>query len=182
MAELFRNQVRFFGKHGVYAEELSPDNAFKNDETKPDAIRFKRLFNRIIDVYMIGALVGFVYKEKAPQDGNEQTKNIMGETLSGEHDRMMFTYQLIMLLDKDSEPDLNERIRRAFSSDEEVQNKGFALFNDYARGGIERLHTELIEGAATADDLTRNLMDFMDDFHDRFYSSLEDVDLESMLP
>ncbi len=181
MAELFRSQVRLYGKHGLYAEALSPDFSAAKDVTLPEIKRQKYLFNRIIDVYMLAPMIGYLYQREAQRDGSESTKSIMGETLSAEYNKLIFTYQLIMILDRKSEPDLNERIRRAFSSDEKIQQAGLSIFNSYARGGIEVLYEELIEGASTPDDLIRNTIDFIENFNERLSSSFELTEADLMI-
>ena len=91
-----------------------------------------------------------------------------------------------MILDKQSEPDLNERIRRAFRANDELVKEGMAIYDEYARGGIEVLYEKLVTGAATPDDLVRNLMDFCEEWEDKFsgdgsIKDVSDIDIEAML-
>ena len=44
MAELFRSQVRFYGKHGRYLEALTPDAQDAKDDFLPEIARKKFLF------------------------------------------------------------------------------------------------------------------------------------------
>ena len=101
--------------------------------------------------------------------------------MSTHYDRLLFTYQLLMILDKASEPDLNERLRRAFQANDELSKAGFDLYNDYARGGIEVLYENLVENAASPEDLLMKLVDFVDDFNSRFIAEVEVADLSSLL-
>lgn len=181
MAELFRSQVRFYGKHGQYLEALTPDNAKAKEESLPEIERTKYLFTTVVDIYAMAPLVGYLYQRKADRDGSEATKNIMEGALSSHYNQLMFSYELLMILDKGSEPDLNERIRRAFRADDELTAKGFAVFNDYARGGIEVLYENLIDTASSPEDLARNLVDFVADYNDKFLEEIEDLDLEGMI-
>lgn len=182
MAELFRSQVRFYGKHGRYLEALTPDAQDAKDDSLPEIARKKFLFKTVVDIYAIAPIVGYLYQRKASRDGSEQTKNIFEGAMSTHYDRLLFTYQLLMILDKSSEPDLNERLRRAFQANEEVAKAGFDLYNDYARGGIEVLYENLVENAASPEDLLMNLMDFVDDFDARFIKEAQATDLSSLLP
>lgn len=181
MAELFRSQVRFYGKHGLYLEALTPDVQDAKDESLPEIARKKFLFKNVVDIYSIAPMIGYLYQRKAPRDGNEQTKNIFEGALSSHYDRLQFTYQLLMILDRASEPNLDERLRRAFQANDEVSKVGFELYNEYARGGIEVLYEKLVKNAATPEDLLRELMDFVDDFNSRFIAEVEVTDLPSML-
>lgn len=182
MADIFRQQVRFYGKHGVYLEALTPDKEKSKDEELLEIERCKFLFDTVVDIYIVAPLIGFSYHRKAPKDGNEVTKNIMEGALSSHHDRLVFSYELLMVLDKESEPDLNERIRRAFRSTDELVSQGLEVFNDYARGGIEVLYEKLIDGAATPEDLLRNTMDFVGDWQDSFISEPPaELDMDALL-
>ena len=181
MAELFRSQVRFYGKHGQYLEALTPGNEKAKDTSLPEIARNKYLFTTVVDIYAIAPLVGYLYQRKAPRDGGESNKNIMEGALASHHDKLVFTYQLLMILDKESEPDLNERIRRAFSADDVLNQKGMELFNEYARGGIEVLYESLAENAASPEDLARNLVDFIDDYNEKFLEAVTDLDVEKLL-
>jgi len=180
MAELFRSQVRFYGKHGLYLEALTPDSQDAKDDSLPEIARKKYLFKSVVEIYAIAPLIGYLYQRKASRDGSEQTKNIFEGALANHHDRLLFSYQLLMILDKASEPDLNERLRRAFQADEDVTKTGFDLFNEYARGGIEVLYENLIEGADSPETLLMKLVDFVDDFDMRFNKEVETTDLSSL--
>ena len=180
MAELFRSQVRFFGKHGQYLEALTPSNDKAKQRELPDIEKNKYLFDTVVDVYAIAPLVGFLYQRKAERDGGESNKNIMEGALATHYDKLIFSYELLMILDKSSEPDLNERIRRAFQANDELTASGLAVFNDYARGGIEVLYEELIASASSPESLANNLIDFVDDFNDKFIEATSDLDLDAM--
>lgn len=180
MADIFRSQVRFYGKHGQYLEALTPGNDKAKNEDLPDIERFKYLFDTVVDVYIIAPIVGYLYQRKAPRDGAEQTKNIMEGALASHHDKLVFSYELLMILDKASEPDLNERIRRAFRASDDLIENGVKVYNDYARGGIEVLYEKLITGAASPDDFVRNLMDFADEWNEKFIAETSELDLDAL--
>lgn len=183
MAEIFRSQVRFYGKHGQYLEALTPGNDKPKDTDLPEIERNKYLFDTVVDIYILAPLVGYMYQRTAERDGSEQTKNIMEGALASHHDKLEFSYELLMILDKKSEPDLNERIRRAFRATDELVKRGMDVYNSYARGGIEVLYEKLIEGASGLDDLARNVMDFTEEWNDKFLAETEmdELDLDSLL-
>lgn len=186
MADIFRSQVRFYGKHGQYLEALTPGTERAKDTSLSEIERNKYLFDTVVDIYVVAPIVGYLYQRKAPRDGNEATKNIMEGALASHHDKLVFSYELLMILDKQSEPDLNERIRRAFRANDELVKEGMAIYDEYARGGIEVLYEKLVTGAATPDDLVRNLMDFCGEWEDKFsgdgsIKDVSDIDIEAML-
>ena len=55
------------------------------------------------------------------------------------------------------------------------------IYNSYARGVIEVLYEKLIEGAASPDDLVRNVMNFTEEWSDKFLEEPEDLDLDKIL-
>lgn len=183
MADIFKSQVRFYGKHGQYLEALTPGTEKAKEMDLPEIERNKYLFDTVVDIYILAPLVGYLYQRTAERDGSDSTKNIMEGALSSHHDKLEFTYELLMILDKNSEPDLNERLRRAFRATDDLAKQGMEVYNSYARGGIEVLYEKLIEGAATPDDLIRNVMDFTDEWSEKFMAEAEEepLDLDSLL-
>ena len=87
-------------------------------------------------------------------------------------DELKYIFRMILLLDKNYEPDLDKRLDKAFrhfGSDP----ADMELFDDYVRGGVEVLHEKLIQGAAgEADVYTGKLYDFVEEFNDRFNSEV----------
>lgn len=181
MADIFRSQVRFYGKHGQYLEALTPGAESTNNIALPEIERKKYLFDTVVDIYIIAPIVGYLYQRRAPRDNGDSNKNVMEGALASHHDKLVFSYELLMILDKESEPDLNERIRRAFCANDNLAADGMNVFNDYARGGIEVLYENLVSGAATPEDLLRNLMDFVEEWNTKFIAKVSDLDLESLL-
>ena len=91
-------------------------------------------------------------------------------------DDFVFNFKLIMLLDKEYEPNLEKRIEKAFRglnnpADEE-------LYESYVRGGVEVLYEKLIEGATQPSDYTEKLYDFLEEFDERYN---QEIDMESVL-
>lgn len=185
MAEIFRSQVRIYGKHAQYVEALTPGNDSQKNAELPEIARNKYLFDTIVDIYILAPLVGYLYQRTSERDGSDQasSKSIMEGALASHHDKLEFSYELLMILDKKSEPDLNERIRRAFRATDDLVKQGMEIYNGYARGGIEILYEHLIEGAATPDDLVRNVIDFAEEWNEKFLTKAEsgELDLDSLL-
>ena len=88
---------------------------------------------------------------------------------------------MIMLLDKNYTPDIEERLNKAFryygvkknntenlspDSDEEY-------FNSYVRGGVDVLYEKLIENVTDEQGYIDRLYDFIEDFDAKFNSKVE---------
>ena len=133
-----------------------------------------RLFKRNVDVIKNAPLVGFLYhrladvdKTKDPETQKVYDYSVMDSQMIDAHHEMMYNFRLIMLLDKEYEPDDEKRIDkglRHFAEDEEDRNR----FESYLRGGIDVLYEKLIQGAEKEEDYLEKMYDFTEDFHGRF--------------
>ena len=107
-------------------------------------------------------------------------QNVMGERVIGSQEELIFNFRLIMLLDDEYEPDVKKRIDKAFRymgkdpKDEE-------LFNSYVRGGVDVLYEKLIEKASDPSDYIGNLLDFIDDFNEKFNKQVSRSNALSLL-
>lgn len=186
MADIFRSNIRVYGKHGQYLEALSPNVREKRKnlepaefERLPEIERSKHVFDSYVDVYVIAPIVGYLFQQTADRDSGPD-KNIMEGAVASHRDKLIFSYELLMLLDDKSEPDLNERIRRAFRADDKLVEEGMKVFTKYALGGIEVLYEKLMVGATTPEDVLRNLMDFVDEWNENFLQESGELDLNSL--
>ncbi len=163
---MFDKEYAFRGKHADMVTRL----------TTPFGRNNVKLFERVIDAYIMAPLVGFLYSKKADLDKSEGDKKIFLEQISKNEKTLWLTYRLIMLLDAKHAPDLEERIDKAFrhyGSDKAFTDE--SLFEEYVRGGIEVLHEKLIESSKKEEDYLENLFNFIDDINNR-YSKEVDID------
>lgn len=126
-----------------------------------------KLFDRNYDVYLLAPIVGFLYGVKADLDDGKQTTKIFPDILMKNSEDLMFHYRLILLLDKNYEPNLDERINKAFryyGTKAAVSDE--LLYEEYVRGGVDKLYEKLIENSS--DDYTRTLYNFIEEMNDRY--------------
>jgi hypothetical protein len=156
---MFDKEYSFRGSHAEKVIKLTA--VFDNNKNK--------LFNRNLDVYLIAPIVGFLYNRKADLDRSGESTKIFPEQLMNERNNLLFTYRLIILLDKEHEPDFEGRINNAFryygsekaASDEE-------LYEAYVRGGVDVLYEKLLGSIASEEDYLKNLYDFLEEFDERY--------------
>ena len=172
---MFDKQYRFRGIHAVRVDALTSvfDEASK-----------AKLFERNVDVYTNAPLVGFLYGRRAevddtknPETNQVYNQNVMGDRVIYSQEELMFNFRLIMLLDKEYEPDEGRRINKAFRH----MGEDFAdeeRFDSYVRGGIDVLYEKLIEETSIPEDYANNLYDFLEEFQEKFN---EDVSSEDIL-
>ena len=103
----FYKQYRFTGSH---AEKVNALTAIFDADSKA------KLFERNLDVYINAPLIGFLYNRKADKDSNGEIspQNIFPEQMINASDKLKYILRLIILLDKEHEPDETERINKAF--------------------------------------------------------------------
>lgn len=156
---MFDKEYSFRGSHAEKVNKLTAQ--FDKNRNK--------LFNRNLDVYMVAPIIGFLYKRKADLDKGAETTKIFPEQLINERNNMLFTYRLILLLDKEHEPDFNERINKAFryyGNEKALPDE--TLYEQYVRGGVDVLYEKLLVTVNTEDDYLKNLYDFVEEFDERY--------------
>ena len=166
---MFDKQYRFRGRHALRVDALT--SVFDN-------VSKAKIFERNVDVYTNAPLVGFLYGRKSdlddtknPETNQIYNQNVMGDRVIYSQEELLFNFRLIMLLDEEYEPNEDKRIDKAFrhtgenSADEE-------RFDSYVRGGIDVLYEKLIESANSPDEYVLRLYDFVEEFYDRFNSTI----------
>ena len=131
---MFDKQYRFKGRHALRVDQLT--SAF-DGESKA------QLFGRNVDVYTNAPLVGFLYGRTAEQDDtkNPETnqvynQNVMGDRVIYSQEELMFNFRLIMLLDKQYEPDEDKRIDKAFRHMGENPADGLVCLQNERSAGL----------------------------------------------
>ena len=154
---MFDKEYSFKGTHAERVIKLTAKFDDKN-----------QLFNRNLDVYIMAPIVGFLYQRKSEANTGETTK-IFTQQLTGAQDDLLFNYRLIMLLDKNNEQNMDERVNKAFRQygSEKAKNDE-ELYEKYVRGGVDQLYEKLIEPSKKPEDYLKNLYDFMDEMDERY--------------
>lgn len=167
---MFDKDVRIYGKHANYWKDLCelpgnvPDRELHSN--------FK-IFKSYVDAYILCPLIGFQYNRKGIPDSDKSTNaGMLAEVLSKRQRELKYVYQLIMLLDEDSEPDKDKRLFRAFKFAEETPQdaalikKNMETFTSYFLGGLEVLHEEFVEQCVDVDDYLNKIYEFTKLFDD----------------
>jgi len=163
---LFQGQYWFYGTHADKVKRLTAEFDSKH-----------KLFSYNHEIYQLAPIVGFLYRRKAElnRTGGSDT-SIFAEQISNYKDIFEFNYQLIMLLDDCHEADLDARIDKAFrfyGMEKATQDE--ELYESYVRGGVDVLYEKLIESSTSADDYTKNLYEFLEDFESRYGQNADEI-------
>jgi len=163
---MFTHDYSFRGSH---AEKVKDLVTYKFDKEHT-------LFERNMDVYLMAPIVGFLYNKKSALDKTKtSTTNILAEIMIKYQKELMFTYRLVMLLDKENEDDVEKRINKAFRDYAKEDPKDLEEYDSYVRGGVDVLYEKLMKDATQADDYIRNLYEFMADFEDRYSQNSDEI-------
>jgi hypothetical protein len=158
----------FKGKYATYVKHLTE---IQKGEEKI------RIFPRIIDVYMMGAIVGFLNSRQESYDSSKESKNeddemstststIKENTFLKEQRRIDLLYQLIIINENTREFPPKKRINNAFrgdSSDEVTNVQNMEIINSYVLGGISYLYNRF-QDARTKEEVAMVMNDMLEEF------------------
>ena len=162
---IFNDDYQFKGAHAEKVNRLTASFSGTNS-----------LFNRNLDIYILAPIVGFLYNRTAALDASGKPANILYAAMSRELNALWFNYRLIMLLDKNHEPDFDKRVDKAFRYyGKEMAAPDEERYEEFVRGGVDVLYEKLIEPSNTEEDYLKNLFDFMEEFEDRYGQSSDEI-------
>ena len=166
---MFDKQYRFTGTHAKMVDELT---AIFDEDSKA------KLFDHNYDVYINAPLVGFLYQRKGTKntEGDTADQNIFPEQMINNSDSLKYIFRLILILDEKYEPNLDERLNKAFRNLGKDQSD-LDLFDEYVLGGVEIFYEKLIKDVHTNEEYINRLYDFLEEFNDRFNSEASNEDI-----
>lgn len=142
--EYFRKSVIITGKHSRLVDDMWVQGQIQES-----------YFKRLVDLYTIAAVIGLRTQKSVPEDKTEDGKRtVQVDQLTTNYEELDTIMQMILLLDETSHLSDEEKINRAFKGPrtKEEFDANVDLFNSYVRGGIEVLHTCLVQRALGIDD------------------------------
>lgn len=159
--EFFKKEFEFKGKHAKMASELWIANDYEHT-----------YFKRLIDLYVVAAIVGFRVDRKADVDYSPfDSKSIFPEQMIKAKEDLDFIMQMMLMLDNSSHLSTEESVKKAFrgaESKEEFEHYQ-EMLNSYVRGGVEELYERLIVHGENSDmkfydEKTAGIMEVMEWF------------------
>ncbi len=178
---MYKENFKFYGTHAERIKVLVGENGSLDTHSKTEKV----FFSRVIDFMIEAPLIGYLYSRNEPlnkvtSNGDKNVdKTVFYETIVRYQDAINFNYRLIMLCDKENEPDTNKRIDKAFR--EKVPSKeDKELFEGYMRGGIDVLYEKIIEDASSDYERFVNLIEFVKDFQEKFNDHISDDEIRQL--
>lgn len=167
---MFDKDYRITGRHAYYLKDLCKLPGNVRDRELHD--NFK-IFNAYIDAYIVCPLIGYQYNRKGAIDNSiEDDAGMLADVIGKRRQELKYVYQIIMMLDVESEPDEDKRLYRAFKfaeeapEDEALIAENMRIFNAYFIGGLEILHEEFVEQCHDADDFLKQIYAYVKRFYD----------------
>lgn len=153
--EFFKREIKIRGKHARMASELWTLNDYEHTYLK-----------RLIDLYILAAVVGFRANRKSAEDYSpiEPKTVFLAQVLAAKED-LDFIMQMMIMLDSKDKLENDACVKMAFrgAASEEEFAQWQNLFDSYVRGGMEELYEKLVVKKADSgddyyDNKTANLM------------------------
>lgn len=149
---MFDGDITITGKHAVYIKYLSKE---KDKDKNKDVTNKVQLFERYIDVYMCGAIVGALNKKTSQPDRSSSDRaRIYADVLNREYAKCKEIFRTVILCDTSKNWTAEEKANICFRYRDKADDKAtppvtqeeiskmkeaMDLFNSYAFGGIELL-------------------------------------------
>lgn len=157
--DFFKSKYEFRGKHARMVDELCSIKEVENN-----------YFRRVMDVYLMAAIVGFRIDRKAAVDYfSDDTKNIFADVMLKEKDTLDFLMQTMAILENAKSMNSKESIMKVFRGPQTREEFIVldTMFHDYVRGGVEELYEQLIVRKPEPEELyrdeeTANLMELLE--------------------
>lgn len=130
--KFFNDPYKFSGKHARMVSELWSLNDYEHS-----------YFKRLIDIYIVAAILGFRIDRKAKRDyAPVEQRTVFGEQMRQASEDLEFILQMMLLLEPAGQGIHEECIRRAFKGveTEEEFKRYNELFESYMLGGVEELY------------------------------------------
>lgn len=171
---MFDKEYVFRGKHAEMVKKLT---------ARLDDSSGRALFKTNYDVYAAAPIVGFIYNKKAePDRGNADSDvtKIFRDKMMDEKEQLIFNYRLIMMLSLKNKKTLEERTEIAFKldDDDEARRPYDELYDSYVRGGVEVIYDKIFTEQEGTDDIIKNMYNFFEEIHARYYHTVSDVELQ----
>lgn len=159
---MFEKDYNFKGKHAEYVEKLK-------DKVVGDKYF---LFNSLMDIFLIAPIIGYLDNKKSPIDKSLSfEKTIFANEMRKISSEVIYLYQLITLIDTNTEKDKEKRIEKAFKK---LEREDFKVFEEYLRGGIEILYEKLYLKNLTIEQQSLKILEFVEKFN--FLKHIEELE------
>lgn len=182
---MFDGNQDFTGIQANYLKDLCELRGNVPDRTSHN--NFK-IFHSYVDAYTVCPLIGYQYRRRIPMgSAADGDVGILLEQISKKRKELYFVYQILMLIDEDSEPDKEKRIYRTFrlsessEEDREQLTENMKIFNEYFLGGVDVLHEEFVNKCTDDDSYLECIYNFVKKFNEEQDGEAVKASIDNML-
>lgn len=167
---MFNSDFRITGKHANYWKDLC---VLAGNVPDRDQHNNFKIFNAYIDAYIVCPIIGYQFNRKGTIDNSiEGNAGMLADVIIKRSNELKYAYQILMLVDEESEPDIDKRVYRAFNLSEKTeedrlfvaQNK--KIFNAYFLGGLEVLHEMFVDECIDDDAYLSKIHELVNHFYE----------------
>ena len=152
---MFTNEIAIYGDYGLMADRLKEIG----------------LFERILDVYICGAVVGMIMGRKGEKRKDKNSVKIFAGQLNNEIVRLRYLASVAYMIDnsdkKNTEEGEDELLRNTFGDwfgvGDEKSNEKYNLLYEYALGGIEIIFNKVDAEKNDTEKHFNKFKDFIDE-------------------
>lgn len=167
---MFNTNFDITGKHANYLKDLCELRG--NVADKDEHNNFK-IFKAYVDAYVTCPIIGYQYSRKGKMGSiTEGDAGILSEQIIKRSQELKYVYQILMLVDEESEPDIEKRVYRAFNfsenteEDRQMIRDNMKIFNEYFLGGLEVMHEIFVQECVDRDSYLHKMYDFTKKFNE----------------
>ena len=167
---MFDKQYKFTGSHADMVDKLTKEI---------DEVYKVTLFDYKYEVYINAPIIGYLFNHKGIKNNIKDQKdvNIFAEQVIGISEQLKYILRLILILDKNYEPNEEIRLDKAFRKLGQ-DPKDLELFDAYVLGGVEILYKNLVADPVTdSSEYINRMYEFMEEFNLRFNSQISNKDI-----
>ena len=167
---VFDSNFDITGVHANYLKDLCELRGNVSDKEQHN--NFK-IFKSYVDAYIVCPLIGYQHSRKAQMgSAAEGDVGILAEQIIKKSGELKYIYQIIMLVDEESEADKEKRVYRAFNfsesteEDRQMITSNMKIFNEYFLGGIEVMHEVFVDECVDRDACLLKIYEFTRKFNE----------------
>lgn len=167
---MFDKDFKITGKHANYWKDLC--TLAGNVPDRDQHANFK-IFNAYIDAYIACPIIGYQYSRKGVIDNSiDGEAGMLAAIIVKRSKELKYVYQILMLADEESEPDVDKRVYRSFNFSEKTQEEKDAIaenmkiYNAYFLGGLEVLHEMFVDECIDDDAYLNKIFEFTRKFNE----------------
>lgn len=156
---------------GVHANYLKDLCELRGNVADKDQHNSFKIFKAYIDAYILCPLIGYQYSRKGKMgSAADGDVGILAEQIIKRSPELKYVYQILMLVDEDSEPDEEKRVYRAFNFSEKTDEdkaliaSNMKIFNEYFLGGVEVMHEQFTKECIDRDQYLLKMYQFTKKF------------------